>query len=275
MKMNSKSMLSFASLVFFLQFWTAQVAWASEVVAPPSYVNTRGLDGFRYSFMKLIVGDVDDILKKQGIDSAMCTFRPQDLSKDLPYLGLGKCLMKNFLVAMKTDEKPGVIYTWIRDSKGKFHSAEIHWRPPVGGWGNLIRQVYEMKLERFLFWARKDSAEIVNFKEFIVGDLLVILPEDPAALETLASNGNEMVKKYLRNLKSVSINLKSTSRPNGQMIYSGPVILKMKSSEAVVEKTLNIQLTTNVNIMLKKRPFYIRSKIVTDGAEIFELGGHP
>ena len=96
--MNLKLILYHAIFVFFSQFWTAQNSFASEVVTPPSYVNTRGLDGFKYSFMKLVVGDVDDILKKQGIDSAVCTFRPQDGSEDLPYRGLGKCLMKNFLV---------------------------------------------------------------------------------------------------------------------------------------------------------------------------------
>ncbi len=273
--MKSKSLVFLASLVFFLQFLTAQDSFASEVVAPPRYVNTRGADGFKYFFMKLLVGDVDGILKKQGIDSAFCTFRPQDGSEDLPYRELGKCLMKNFLVAMKTDQKPGVIYTWVQDSKGRFHSSEIHWRPPVGGWSNIIRQVYEMKFEKLLSWARKDSLEVVNFKEFIVGDLLAILPEDPAALETLAANGNEMVKNYLRNLKSVSISLKTTSKPQGQMIYSGPVVLKMKSAEAASEKTVNIQLTTNVNIMLKQRPFYLRSKIVTGDAENFELGARP
>jgi hypothetical protein len=53
------------------------------------------------------------------------------------------------------------------------------------------------------------------------------------------------------------------------------MVLKMKPSDSASEKTFNIQLTTNVNIMLKKRPFYIKSKIVTEGAGLFELGGHP
>lgn len=271
--MKFKVLLSLLGLIFQSQLL------AAEAIAPPQYVNTRGLDGFNYWFMKRLVVDVDELLKKQGLDSAVCTYRPNDGSEDLSYRELGKCLMKNFMAGMKTDVQPGVVYTWIRDSKGQFHPVEINWKPPQGGWGGLIRQIFEMKFEGALYWVREliwdqQKAEKVNYNEFIVGELKIILPDNSAALETLSLKGSQWAQQHIRNLQSVSIKLNTQAKPKGQMVYSGPMVVQMKTAN-LETKTFNVQLTTNVNVMVMKRPFYVNSQIRTEGADLLEVGVKP
>lgn len=272
--MKLKVFLSFLVLIFQCQLI------AAETIAPPKYVNIRGMDGFKYWFMKRLVIDIDDTLKKQGIDTAVCTYRPRDGSEDLSYHELGKCLMKNFTLAMKTDVQPGVIYVWIRDSQGRFHPVEINWRPPVGGWLHTIDQILEMKFEKVLYWLREkiwdqQTAETVFHEEFIVGELQIILPKDPAALETLSIKGNIWVQQYLRNLQSITVKLNTQSKPKGQMVYSGPIVAQVKSSSSDEVKTFNVQLTTNINVMVMDRPFYMNSRIVKQGSELLEVGVRP
>lgn len=250
--MKLKVLLSFFILIFQCQLL------AAETISPPKFVKTGGIDGFIYWVTKKLLTDIDETLKKQGIDPAVCTFRPRDGSADLSYRDLGQCLMKNFEVAMNTDPQPGVIYAWIRDLTGNFHLVEISWTPPRGGWKNFIRQVLEMKFEGAFFRMRKliwnqERADRVNFKEFIMGELKIILPTDPTVLETLSFKGSNWAKRYLKDLKSLSFKLDTQSKTNGQMVYSGPMVMELRSSSNDETKILSALVTTNVNILLMDR----------------------
>ncbi|MDG0817222.1 hypothetical protein [Bdellovibrio svalbardensis] len=248
---------------------TKSFAETDASAARPAQVNVGGFEAVRYWIIKKMVLDIDAVLKEQGIESVMCTFRQNQPAKDFSYLGVGPCLVKAFLKSMKTDQSAGAVYTWIKDRQGRFHPVEIQWRPPVGGWSQIIDQVLEMKMEKQLYWIRDHiwglEEEKVRYSDFILGDLKIILPEDPEALSALAEKGGSWAKNYLSKVKSVSLQLKTTGNEKGKVIFTGDLILTPKSSDEGTSQATTVHLRTNVNVMLLKRPFFLDAKMRTSG----------
>lgn len=245
-------------------------AWA-EAPAVPTNIKVGKMDAFGYWFAKKLVLDIDAALKGQGIDSKVCTFRQKDPAQDFSYLGLGQCLYKDFMKSMKTDLLAGVVYTWIQDKQGRYHPIEIQWRPPHGGWGKVISQVIEMRLEKPLYAIRNfiwgdESAEKIRYDEFLVGDLKIILPEDPDALEALAARGGVWAKNYLAKVNSIDVHLAPTANEQGKVIYDGALIMNQRPAEDGSVESVKVVLRTNVNVVVLKRPFYLKGKIRQNGA---------
>ena len=245
---------------------------SEEAVAAPTQLSVGGLDAFRYWIVKKLVVDIDQTLQEQGINSSMCTFRQYQPTKDFSYRGVGPCLVKDFLISMKSDKSAGTIYAWIKDHQGRLHPVEIQWRPPLGGWSHLIKQIIEMRLERPLYWVRdhvwKMDLNKIRYNEFILGDLKIILPEDPEALAVLAEKGGSWAKNYLSQLSEVSLSLKTSGIDQGKVIFSGDMVLTHRPSDDGNSQEATVHLRTNINVMLLKRPFFLQAKVRTSGAGV-------
>lgn len=275
-------MTNILSLLLLIVSMTAGAVSARkrEAVNPPRYVETRGLDGFRYWVIKSVVYNTEKALQEAGIDSAVCTFRQLQPAQDFSYRGTGKCLMKAFIKSMESNAYAGPIFVWIRDSEGRLHSTEIRWRPPRGGLMAFYRQLFEMKFESSLYWIRKKLAspgvaDKMRYKEFILGDLEVFLPEDPRALRALAENGNIWVRKYSKQLDSFSLNMKPIEQQLGKMIYTGTLDMQMRSVETKDIGTTTLSFKTNMNVLISKRPFYLQAQAKTEGSEWLQMGVQP
>jgi len=235
-------------------------ALAEVKATPPDKVivgGTKEVDA--YGIVKKLVIDIDETLKQQGIDPKFCTFRQTEPKQDFSYRGVGTCLYHNFIKSMKTDRMAGTVYTWIQDRQGRYHPIEIQWRPPHSGWLKLIRQLVEMRLEVPLYKIREtvrgpEWADKLRYKEFLGGELKVILPEDPAALEVLAANGGEWAKKYLEKIKSVDFRLDVTGIEKGKVIYDGGLQLNFSPKEDGAADGVKVILHTDINVLLLKQP---------------------
>jgi hypothetical protein len=245
-------------------------AWA-EAPAVPTNITVGKLDAFAYWFAKKLVIDIDAALKSQGIDSQVCTFRQKDPTQDFSYPGLGQCLYKDFMKSMKTEGLAGVVYTWILDKQGRYHPVEIQWRPPRGGWGALISQVVEMRLEKPLYYIRdfiwgEEAGDKLRYTEFLGGDLKIILPEDPEAMAVLAARGGMWAKNYLANVRSIDLHLAPTAAEKGKVIYDGSLIMNNRAAEDGHVDTTKVALRTNVNVVVLKRSFFLKAKVRQNGA---------
>lgn len=256
-----------------LGFLAVSSAWAAETapVAEPTNIKVGRMDAFAYWFAKKLVLDIDTALKSQGIESKSCTFRQYEPAQDFSFPGLGQCLYKDFMKSMKTDELAGVVYTWIVDKQGKAHPIEIQWRPPHGGWGKLIKQVIEMRLEKPLYKLRnfiwgEESAEKVRYTEFLGGDLKIILPDDPAALAVLAARGGVWAQNYLATVDSINVHLEPKMSEQGKVVYDGALMLNHEAAADGSVETTKVALRTNVNVVVLKRPFFMKAKVRHDGA---------
>ncbi len=259
-------------MIIAIALGSATQSFAEAAASQPAQVTVGGLDAFRYWIVKKVVLDIDSTLKEQGIDSVMCTFRQAEPAADFSYRGVGPCLVKAFLKSMKTDKSAGVIYTWIKDRQGRFHPVEIQWRPPLGGWSQVIKEVVEMKLEKPLYWIREHvwglDSEKIRYKEFILGDLKIILPEDPEALAALADKGGSWAKNYLNKVESVSLSLKTSGNEQGKVIFAGDMVLAHRPSEDGNSQVATVHLRTNINVMVLKRPFFLQAKMRTLGSGV-------
>lgn len=243
----------------------------TPAVSEPTNIKVGRMDAFAYWFAKKLVIDIDTALKSQGIESKYCTFRQFEPAQDFSYPGLGQCLYKDFMKSMKTDQLAGVVYTWIVDKQGRSHPVEIQWRPPHGGWGKLIKQVIEMRLEKPLYHLREfiwgeESASKIRYNEFLGGDLKIILPEDPDALAVLAARGGVWAKNYLATVDSINVHLEPSVNEKGKVVYDGALILNHEAAADGQVETTKVALRTNVNVVVLKRPFFLKAKVRQDGA---------
>ncbi|MGE5085286.1 MAG: hypothetical protein ACM3MG_03235 [Bacillota bacterium] len=254
-------------VAIFLTHQTVPALAAEGNPMAPTRVTMGRLDSFAYWFAKKLVVDVDVALKAQGIQAKYCTFRSAGRVADFTAEGLGPCLYKDFMKSMTTDQLAGVVYGWIADRHGRYHPIELRWRPPRGGWSNLINQLVEMRLETQLYsfrnfiWGEK-TAERVRYNEFLGGDLKIILPDDPDALAVLAGHGGAWAKNYLATLSSIDVHLAPTANEKGKVVYDGSLILNHDAAAdgSAVEPT-KVALRTNVNVVILKRPFYLQAQI--------------
>jgi len=266
--MKLKSLLVILIGVMALQ--ATAPAWAESPAPPTAAVQVGGLDAFGYWFAKKFVIDMDATLQDQGIASSFCTFRQNDPTQDFSYRGVGPCLYKDFIKSMKTDDMAGVVYAWIKDRHGRYHPVEIQWRPPHGGWIKLIQQVVEMRLETPLYSLREklwglESAEKIRYTEFLGGDLKIVLPADPEALEVLASRRGSWVKNYLAKVDSMSLRLEPRANDKGKVIYSGALVMSQRALEGATAESTRVSLRTNVNVVILKRPFFLQAKVRSNG----------
>lgn len=239
---------------------------ADVEVPVPADVTSAG--GATYWVAKKLVLDIDQLLASQGIRAEVCTYRNFNPAEDTSYQGIGPCLFANFKKSMKSDELTGVVYTWIKDANQKYHPIEIRWRPPRGGWTKVIRQAIEMRLEKPLYKVRnmfgsEEKANKLRYDEFIAGELNIILPKDPAALESLVASGNQWLAPYAGNLRDIDFGLKAERMEEGKVIYQGHLNVGMDLGGEY--KQTNFDVTTNVNVLLLDRKFFTKGHAETNG----------
>ena len=226
----------------------------------------NGSGGWTYWLARKTVLDIDEMLQSQGIHAEVCTYRNLQPAQDISYQGIGPCLFENFKRSMKSDDLVGVIYAWIKDKDQNFHPIEIRWRPPHGGWLKVIHQAIEMRFEKPLykvrsFFGSEESANKLRYEEFLAGEMNITLPEDPKAIQALIDSGNKWLVKYAENVKDVGFSLKATDSVEGKVIYKGQLQMGLRSAQGESENRLDI--TTNINILLLERKFFLKGHLQT------------
>jgi hypothetical protein len=228
-----------------------------DKVLPPSETDVGSYAGFAHWFAKKMVMDVDKTLGRLGIVAEVCTFRQFTPAKDFSYKGVGPCLTKNFTASMKTDQLAGKTYAWIKDPQtAQYHVVEIQWRPPQGGWTKIIKQYFAMKNEK----APKNASDPLPYQQFIGGDLKIILPEDPAALDIVTKNSPAWLKEQLATASSVSLHLEPTGRNAEKIVYEGKILLEQRPDDSGGKSTHVMTLKTDINVVILQRPFYVHGK---------------
>lgn len=252
--MNLKTPGTLLSILF-----VSFTALATEPVSVPTGVQDTG--GWGYWLASKLVLDIDQKLSEQGIRPEFCTFVSFAPAQEKSYKGLGPCLFENLKKSMSSEDLVGVIHTWIRDKNQNYHPVEIRWRPPRGGWLSMIGQVIEMRFEKPLYSARQslsgnESANKLRYTDFIAGELNILLPQDPAALEGLQLSGNQWVANYARKIRDIDFGLRSQTVQEGKVIYQGRLKLGILNNGEYSQNQL--ELTTNINVLLLDRNFFLK-----------------
>ncbi|WP_413291096.1 hypothetical protein [Bdellovibrio sp. HCB337] len=250
----------------FLILILSSAAMAEEELSVPTDATSSG--GVTYWIAKKLVLDIDKMLVSQGIRAEVCTYRNFNPSQETSYKGIGPCLYENFKKSMKSDELTGVTFTWIQDKNQNYHPIEIRWRPPRGGWMKVIGQALEMRLEKPLYSVRSffggdEKANKLRYSDFLAGELNIILPKDPAALEALLASGNQWLKKFGPNLRDIDFGLKTDRVEEGKVIYQGHLTVGLDLGGEYQQT--NFDVTTNVNVLLLDRKFFAKGHMDSNG----------
>ncbi|MGZ3775363.1 MAG: hypothetical protein ACXVCN_16685 [Bdellovibrio sp.] len=245
----------------------SHLAMAESIEMPTSDISKAGM---KYWIVKHMILDIDEMLRDQGIKANSCIYRSNLTKKDTAFKGLGPCLSLNFTESMTADDSTGTTYVWLESDSQSDNTAaspiEIYWRPPRGGLLKLIDQAVEMKFEKPLYWLRKkigqkEEAEKIHYKEFIGGEIKIVLPNDEKTLEQLNKNGNPWVRRYLKDLHELDFKLKPTERKDGLVVHSGTLQAEYESQNTKAKKTdLTFTIKTNLNILEMDRHFSLKVK---------------
>jgi hypothetical protein len=240
-------------------------------VSMPKQVETGGFSAFKFWFAKKLVLDVDKSLQDLGLKADYCTFRQTQPPQDFSYRGAGPCLYKNFSASMKTELLAGTTYVWVLDGQNRYQPIEIQWRPPQGGWRNIIHQYFSMRFEKF---HSKKSGATLPYRQFIGGDVKIIFPDNTDILESMVEKGTPWMKSLLANVDSVSLHLDPVGVDHAKVIYSGKIVVEQKPTQDGGSQSTTVALKTDINIIIKKRPFFLEAK-VRRGGDIPELPTFP
>ncbi|MGZ3801812.1 MAG: hypothetical protein ACXWRZ_14200 [Bdellovibrio sp.] len=234
-------------------------AYADQVEIPAKKSPSAGLD---YWFVKNLILDVDEELKTAGLQVKACTYRSLITKKDSSFQGLGPCLWLNFSESMDTrDRLTGVTYFWLDDSQKQ--PIEIHWRPPKEGMSQWLDQAYEMKFEKSLYWWRslseKKQADKVPYKEFLLGEIKLVLPNEEVVLKKLEVNGNPWISNKVKGLRELELKISPTERKDGVVVHSGVIQAKLQSPDGK-EDDLTLAVKTNINILVLDRKWFFNAE---------------
>jgi hypothetical protein len=228
--------------------------------------------------VKKAIVDIDDLLKEQGLEIKYCVYKSARKKESISYRGLGACLYENFVDSMTVDSLSGVTYFWPKGTEAQTDPIEIRWRPPRGGFLKIVQQVFEMKLEKPLYWLREQThsrkaAEGLHFEEFLGGDIEIILHEDSNNNEAHANGSTSLVGKFLKKFKRFQIKLKPMLRQNGLVVYEGRIEALLKKQEPLINEfdslethhkhlsnqhILYFNIETNLNLVQMDRKFFLK-----------------
>lgn len=256
-------------LLFLLTMVVANLprAHADQMGMPSNAASSAGID---YWFIKNLIFDIDTELKNAGLQAEACTYRSNITKKDSSFKGLGRCLFLHFSESMETTgSNTGITYFWL-DASHK-QPIEIHWRPPKAGLGSFLNQVYEMKYENSLYWWRdlvgKASAESIPYKEFLLGDIKLVVPDDEGLLNKIEIKGNPWISNYLKKVREIGIHLSPSERKMGVVVHKGTISAKVKTTKGG-EENINLAVETNINILVLSRKFYFRGVTDSEAAHV-------
>lgn len=270
--MTSKSILV---LMLASSFAVSTVAKSQTIEQPE--VNASSSAGVGYWLVKKMVFDFDKMLNENGFLTKSCVYRSNITGQDTPHKGLGPCLLLNFMESMDTDEISGTTYFWLEGSDTKTPPLEIHWRPPRGGFGNLISQYFSMTYEGSFTWFRgkpKDSENVEDlpYREFIGGELKLIIPNEAGLLKSLGEKGNPWVIRHLQNVRQVELNLKPTEVKDGLVVHTGLIHVE-HSGSGQENGSIDFAVRTNLNVLITDRPFSLKVKSEIKPKDIVSVPG--
>lgn len=262
-------------ILTFLPFtlW-AQSPSGQTVQAPKQVWSKSGLSYWSYWLSKKLVVDLDQDLRELNLQPSVCVFRNAKNLQDSPHYDLGRCFYEAFLQSMKTDQFAGVIYSWVKTPAGQSQQPiEIYWRPPQGGWKNMLIQAFQMKFEKEIYNAveflnSKTELNIENkvyFSKFIAGEIFIVFPNDPLFHEALNQSKlsqNKLALSYTKKIDSLQFYLDKAKYKDGVIYYQGQ--LNIIADHDDLNQLQEIVLETNVNPLQKKRPFMFKGKTRLD-----------
>jgi hypothetical protein len=246
--------------------------------------------------VKKVIVDIDYLLKEQGLEIKYCVYKSHRPKKEpISYRGLGACLYENFVDSMTVDSLSGVTYFWPKGPDSQSDPIEIRWRPPHGGFLKIIQQVFEMKLEKPLYWLREQTgsrivAEELQFEEFIGGEIEIILHEDLKNKQSDEGHSFSPHVKLFKKFKKFQLKLKPMLRQDGLVVYEGrieahlkkqdPQINEFDSLESEIKHLSNqhilyFNIETNLNLVQKDRKFFLKVKSDLNSNEMRTLVNSP
>lgn len=233
----------------------------SALVEYPKWVWNYGKDGFNYWFVRHLVMDFEKTIESIGLDFVTCAVYEKQ-KEMVAFHGLGKCFTYQFFQNMKNKKKNMMIYAWSKDESGKFHRFGIQWVQPYSDWSTLFSDFFEMRLEKPLYqfrrWRHGESdANQLRVQKYPAGEITMTLPDSFTAIKNLDIGGKEVIVPYLKYAKQIKFFLRPSKMQNGKVVYVG----KTQITHKELLKTTNMDLYTNMNLVLLKRPFYVHGQI--------------
>lgn len=290
-------------LLLALSFAISPVAKA-QPIERPEWVWTFA--GVKFWFVKNMVLDVDDLLNKKGFKAQACVYRSAITKQDTPYKGLGPCLYLNFMESMTTDQISGITYFWLEGSNPDTPPIEINWRPPQDGLVKFIQQSLEMKFEGPLYWLRShfsnsQNAEAIHYREFLGGEIKLILPDDPGTMKKLeevifrknSPQYDECLQKYAltcedktndstklnlqrwdpKNIRQLDLDLKPIERKNGLVVHTGIIRAELGKTNQNESESITVAIQTNFNILVRDRKSSLKIKTTAIGEGFGSIPG--